>query len=87
MAAAVPPASAAETWVDNLNVCNFNPGKKSGQAVFEKKRKGLKGENRLIATKKDAQAILRFLENKAPDLGKVVTQIPIKYDARRVPTK
>ena len=26
--AAVPPAPAADSWVDNPNVGNFNPGKK-----------------------------------------------------------
>ena len=71
--AAVPPAPAADSWVDNLNVGNFNPGTKAGQAIFEKKTKGLMEENRITATKKDANAIHCFLENKAPYLGKVVT--------------
>ena len=35
---AVPPALAAESWVDNPNVDNLNPGTKSGQEIFEKKR-------------------------------------------------
>ena len=62
--AAVPPAPAADSWVDNTNVGNFNPGTKSVQENFENKTKGLKEENRLKATKKDAQAIHRFLEIK-----------------------
>ena len=35
---AVPPALAAESWVDNPNVDNLNPGTKSGQEIFEKKK-------------------------------------------------
>ena len=64
--AAVPPAPAADSWVDNTNVGNFNLGTKAGQEIFEKKTKSLKEENRLTATKKDAQDISRLLENKAP---------------------
>ena len=52
--AAVPPAPEADSWFDNPNVGNFNPGTKSGQAILEKKTKGLKEENRLTATNKDA---------------------------------
>ena len=59
--AAVPQAPEADSWVDNLNVKKSNPGKKSGKAIFEKKKKGLKEENRLTATKKDSQAIRCFL--------------------------
>ena len=84
---AVPPAPAAESWVDNTNVGNFNSGTKAWQAIFEKNTKGPKEENRLTATKKDAQAICCFLGNKAPALGKVVTRIPIKYNARGDPTE
>ena len=39
---ALPPALAADSWADNPNVGNFNPGTKSGQEIFEKKTKGLK---------------------------------------------
>ena len=71
--AEVSPALAADSWVDNTNVGNFNTGTKSGQAIFENKTKDLKEDNRLTATKKDAQAISRFLENRAPALGKFVS--------------
>ena len=40
--AAVPPAPAADSWVDNPNVGNFNPGTKSGQEIFEKNTKGFR---------------------------------------------
>ena len=85
--AAVPPAPATDSWVDNPNVGHFNKGTKSGQEIFEKNTKGIKEENHLTATKKDAQAIRRLLENKAPELGKVVTRIPITYDAFGYPTE
>ena len=84
---ALPPAPAAVSWVDNPNVGNFNPGKKAGQAIFEKKKKVLKEQKHLTATKNDAQAIRHFLENKAQALGKGVTRIPITYDAVKDPTK
>ena len=84
---AVPLAQAAESWVDNPNVGNFNPGKKSGQEIFENNTKGIKEEKRLTTTKKDAQAILCLLENKYPALVKVITRIPNTYDAVRDPTE
>ena len=59
--AAVPPAPAANSWVNNPNFGKFNPVTKIGQTIFEKKTKGLKEENRLTATKKDSQAIRCFL--------------------------
>ena len=49
--AAGPTAPAANIWVDNPNVGNFNPGTKAGQAIFEKIPKGLKEENRPTAKK------------------------------------
>ena len=85
--AAVPPAPTADSWVDKPNVGNFNTGIKVGQAIFEKNTKSLKEENRLTATKKDDQAICRFLENKDLALGKVNTRIPTTYDAVRYPTE
>ena len=71
--AAVPPAPAADSWVDNPNVGNFNPGKKEGQEIFENNTKDIKEENRLTATNKDAQAIPLLFENKALEAGKIVT--------------
>ena len=85
--AEIPPAPAAEIWVDNPSVGNFNTGTKSGQAIFEKKTIDLKEENCLTATKKDYQAIRRFLYNKSPALGKVVTRILIKYNAHGDPAQ
>ena len=87
VSAAVPPDPAEDSWVDNPNVGSFNTVTKVGQEIFENKTKGLKEENGLTATNKDAQAIRCFLEDRAPDLGKVVTRIPIKYDAHGDPTE
>ena len=85
--AAVLPDPAEDSWVDNPNVGHFDPGAKAGQAIFEKNTKGLKEENRITETKKDAQFIRRFLVNKSLALGKFVTRIPIAYDAVRDPTE
>ena len=82
----VPLALAADSWVDNPNVGNFNPGKKSGQSIFANKINCLMVDNRLSATKVD-QAICIFLENRVPKLGKFVTQIPIIDDAVGDPTE
>ena len=65
VAASVPPAPEAESWIDNPNVGHFNPGTKSRQEIFENNTKGLKEYKRLTATDKDAQAIRHLLENKA----------------------
>ena len=58
-----------------------------GRKFLKRRQKNIREENRLTATKKYAQAICRLLENKAPALGKDVTQIPITYYAVRDPTK
>ena len=42
---AVPPDPTADSWVDNPDVGNFNPGTKAGQAILEKKTKGLKEDS------------------------------------------
>ena len=85
--AVVPSSPTLDSWVGNPNVGNLNPGTKAGQAIFENKTKGLKQDNHLTETKKDAQAIRHFLENKSPSLGKVVIIIPITYDYVGYPTE
>ena len=40
-----PPDPAADSWVDNPNVGNFDPGTKAGQAIIEKITKVLKDKN------------------------------------------
>ena len=84
---AVLPSPAADSWVENSNIGNFNPETKPGHEIFEKKTKVLKEYNRLTATKNHDQSICCFLENKAPSLGKVLTQILITYDAVGDPTE
>ena len=77
----VPPAPAADSWVDNPNVGNFNPVTKAGQAILEKKTKGLKEENRPTSTNKDSQAIRCFLGGGISGIRKSRYSIPITYDA------
>ena len=60
---------------------------KQGRQFPKRRQKVSKEENCLTATKKDAQAIRRFLVNKSLALGKFVTRIPIAYDAVRDPTE
>ena len=43
----------------------FNPSTKAGQAIFEKKIKGLPADERFTATKKDSQGIRRLLQAKS----------------------
>ena len=79
-------APPAEVWSVNPLIGNFNPGTKTGQAIFEKKTKGLPAGSRFTATKKDAQAIRRFLQGKSATLGEVVTRIPVAFDGAGLPT-
>ena len=73
--------TVAEVWCVNPLIVNFNPGTKAGQTIFEKKTKGLPLGGRFTATKKDSQAIRRYLHGKSETLGKVLTRIPISYDS------
>ena len=73
-----PNAAAAvvtfpETWHVNPYHRKLNPSTKSGQAIFEKKTKGLPADERFTATKKDSQGICRLLQAKSSSLGAVVT--------------
>ena len=81
-----PNAEAAvvavpETWHVNPYHRKFNPSTKAGQAIFEKKTKGLPADERFTATKKDSQGIRRLLQAKSSSLGAVVTRVPQEYDA------
>ena len=59
----------------------FNPSTKAGQAIFEKKTKGLPANESFTATKKDSQGIRRLLQAKSSSLGAVVNRVPQEYDA------
>ena len=75
-AAAVP-----ETWHVNPYHGKFNPSTKAGQAIFERKTKGLPADERFNVTKKYFQGIRRLLQVKSSSLGAVVTRVPQEYDA------
>ena len=50
-----------ETWHLNPYHGKFDPSTKAGQAIFEKKTKGLPADERFTATKKDFHGIRRLL--------------------------
>ena len=58
---------------------NFNPSTKAGQAIFERKTKGLPADKRFTATKKYSQGICRLLQAKSLSLGAGVTRFPQEY--------
>ena len=68
-----------ETWHVNPYHGKFNPSTKAGQAIFEKKNKGLSADERFTATKKYSQVICRLLQAKYSLLGAVVTRVQ-EYD-------
>ena len=70
-----------ETWHVNPYHGKFNPSTKAGQAIFEKKTKGLPAGKRFTATKKDSQGICCLLRAKSSSLGAVVTRVSQEYDA------
>ena len=79
--AAAAAVAVPETWHVNPYNGKFNPSTKAGQAIFEKKNKGLPADERFTATKKYSQVIRRLLQEKSSSLGTVVTRVPQEYDA------
>ena len=79
--AAADVVAVPETWHVNTYHGKFNPSTKVGQAIFEKKTKGLPADERFTATKKDSQGICRLLQAKYSSLGAVVTRVPQEFDA------
>ena len=79
--AAAAAAAVPETWNFNPYHGKFNPSTKAGQAIFEKKTKGLPADERFTATKKDSQGIHCLFQAKSSSLGAVVTRVPQEYDA------
>ena len=74
--AATAVVAVTETWHINTYHGKFNPSTKAGQAIFEKKTKGLPADEHFTATKKDPQGIRRLLQVKSSSLGAVVTRVP-----------
>ena len=79
--AAAVVIAVPETWHVNPYHGKFNPSTKAGQAIFEKKTKGLPADERFTETNKDYQGIRRLLQAKSSSLGAVVTRVPQEYDA------
>ena len=79
--AAAAVVAVPETWHVNPYHGNFNPSTKAGQAIFEKKTKGLPADKRFTATNRDSQGIRRLLQAKSPSLDAVVTRVPQEFDA------
>ena len=78
--AATAVVAVPETWHVNPFHGKSNPSTKAGQAIFEKKTKGLPADKRFTATKEDSQGIHRLLQAKSSSLGAVVTRVPQEYD-------
>lgn len=74
-------AATSESFVENPNQGDFNPGTKVGRDTFEKKTKGLEESKRLEMSKKYAPTLRRLLDSKASDFGKTVTNVPTSFDA------
>ena len=79
--AAAAAAAVPEKWHVNPYHEKFNPSTKAGQAIFEKKTKGLPADERFTATKKNSQVIHCLLQLKSSLLGVVVTRVPQEYYA------
>ena len=79
--AATSVVAVPETWHVNPYHGKFNPSTKAGQAIFEKKTKGLPAYEGFTATKKDSQGIRHLLQAKSSSLGAVVTRVPQEFDA------
>ena len=78
--AAAVVVAVPETWHVNTYNGKFNPSTKAGQAIFEKKTKGLPADEHFTATKKDSQGICLLLQAKSSSLDAVVTRVPQEYD-------
>ena len=50
MAAPAPPAAATKIWCKTSYHQNFNPGTKSGDAIFVKKTKGVPTDEQFSVT-------------------------------------
>ena len=74
--AAAAAVAVPERWHVNPYHGKFNPSTKAGQAISEKKTKGLPADERFTATKKDSQGIRCLLQSKSSLLVTVVTRVP-----------
>ena len=73
--------TTAETWTENPNHGNFNPGTIAGNKIFQIKTKGLEHDKRLSFEGKNAPIFRRLLEAKEPEFGGIVSKVPTDWDA------
>ncbi len=72
---------APEIWTENPTQGDFNPGTKSGEAIFKLKTKGLPKDKRISLEWKNSAQFLHILQAKASTFGSIVTSIPVEFDA------
>jgi len=58
----------------------FQPREKLGNSIFVEKTKGLPEADRLDLSKKNSQAIHRYLLARETLMGHVVTKVPIEFN-------
>ena len=84
-AAAVAPVAvpfvATEVWKTTPFSGDFNPGSKLGNSIFLEKTKGLPEADRMDLTKKNAQKIHQYFQSRETLMGKVISKVPIEYNA------
>ena len=85
--AAAPQPASAEVWTENPMQGKFNPGTKSGEAIFKLKTKGLPEGKRISLDPQYAQQFRRLLQAKSATFGAIVTKVPVEFDAAGNPTK
>ena len=78
---------APEVWTENPTQGDFNPGTKSGEAIFKLKAKGLPDDKRITLERKNAPQFCRILQAKASTFGSIMTNIPVEFDAAGNVTK
>lgn len=81
--AIIPPApvimAATIEWKTDPFQGKFNPGTKSGQAIFLEKTKGLAEKDRLELSKSNSAEIHKFFRSKEGQMGEVITKVPTEY--------
>ena len=73
-------ASANIIWSENPAFGTFNPGTKEGALIFKLKTKNEHHE-KIELTKKNAPLFWRLFLAKEPSFGKIISKIPVNFDA------
>ena len=69
----------AETWTENPNLGDFNPGTASGTKIFNSKIKSVDTKDRLSLSKSDAPKFKTLLMAKSAQFGPIITAIPSSF--------